>query len=130
MDIQWLVLIVLVIFGVALLILAAVFSARRRRLERRAWSSPVRRDLRLISHERMAAPVSEAIEDMVKARMAADPDLKGLDLDFATSDDGGLEIWLGDERYETIESLPESRLKAYIAEAVDEYNREHGGEDV
>lgn len=130
MDIQWLVLIVLVIFGVALLILVAVFSARRRRLERRAWSSPVRRDLRLISHERMAAPVSEAIEDMVKARMAADPDLKGLDLDFATSDDGGLEIWLGDERYETIESLPESRLKAYIAEAVDEYNREHGGEDV
>lgn len=124
MNTQLLTVIVLVFFGLAVLLLAGMYSLRRRRAERQAWSPPADRGLRRISQERIASPVSEVIEDMVRARMASDPDLKGITLDFGTSDDGGLEIWLGDECYQGVDALPNSRLKGHIAAAVAEYNRD------
>jgi hypothetical protein len=127
MPAQWVALIVLVIFGLALILLAATYSTRRRRIERQAWSPPAEGSLELTRQERMASPLSEVIEDMVNARMARDPDLKRIALDFATSADGGLEIWVDDERYESVDQLPASRLKTYIAQAVEQYNREHEG---
>jgi hypothetical protein len=75
------------------------------------------------SQERMASPASEQIEELVQQRMQGDPNLKDVDLDFATSVDGGLEIWIDEQRYSNIDSIPDERIQTIIREAVDAYNQ-------
>ena len=71
----------------------------------------------------MASPISEAIEDAVRARMVADPSLKAHSIDFGTSPDGGLEIWLDEERYLDVAAIRDERIRTLIQEAVDAYNQ-------
>ena len=75
-----------------------------------------------IGGERMASPISEAIEDMVRERMAADPTLQGVLIDFGSTDDGGLEIWVDEERFTSVDDIRNDRIKAIIQEAVTAYN--------
>jgi hypothetical protein len=72
--------------------------------------------------ERLAAPISEVIEDMVRERMAADPALDAFKLDFGTSADGSLEIWIDDERYGDVDAIRDERIKTIIKDAVLAYN--------
>ncbi len=72
--------------------------------------------------ERMASPISEAIEDMVRERLAADPTLQGVIVDFGSTDDGGLEIWVDDERFTSVNDIRHDRIKTIIEEAVNAYN--------
>ena len=69
-------------------------------------------DARLEKGERQGSLVTEQIEEMVKHKLAAYPDLGGVRLDFGTAADGGLEIWFGDVRYETVDQIPDARVRA------------------
>jgi hypothetical protein len=44
-------------------------------------------------------------------------------LDFGTAIDGSLEIWVDGERYNSVEEIPDERIRRAIAEAVEKYNR-------
>jgi hypothetical protein len=121
------ILLVLFLVGLGLLTIAVVYSTRKREIEEKAWSPPPDRGIRMPGEERMASPVSEEIEAIVRARMRQDPALKYGDLDFGTAEDGGLEIWLDGERHEGVDDLPDSRLKALISQAVEQYNLEQSG---
>jgi hypothetical protein len=84
---------------------------------------PTAEDLSLEEGERQASLVTEQIEEMVKHKLAAYPDLGGVRVDFGTAADGGLEIWFGDVRYETVDQIPDARVRAAVAEAVASYNQ-------
>lgn len=86
-------------------------------------SGPQSAEVRLEKGERQGSLVTEQIEEMVQRRLASYPDLAGKRLDFGTAADGGLEIWFGDVRYETVEQIPDVRVRAAVAEAVAAYNR-------
>ncbi|HET9911603.1 MAG TPA: hypothetical protein VFQ13_06930 [Anaerolineales bacterium] len=73
--------------------------------------------------ENVAAPFAEQIEDILKAQMSSDPYLRSLVVDFGTSADGGLEIRVGDDRYTSIEQIPDLRLREAITKAVATYNQ-------
>lgn len=72
--------------------------------------------------EELAAPFAEQIEDVLKAKAAADPYLRSFNLDFGTGADGGLEIWVNGEKYDGVASLPDEHLKQALLQAVKEWN--------
>ena len=61
--------------------------------------------------EKLAAPFAEQIEDILRAKLEADPALKKYEIDFGTSDDNMLEIWVNGEKYVNINELPDEALK-------------------
>ena len=67
---------------------------------------------------------SEQIEEMVKAKLAAYPDLLGTQFDFRTTAGGMLEIIFGERSYQDVEQIPDERVRKAITEAVTEFNRE------
>jgi hypothetical protein len=73
--------------------------------------------------EKLAAPFAEQIEDIVRARMKADPALKDIKIDFGTGEDHSLEIWVNDKKYKNISELPNERLKQIMHEAVQKYQK-------
>jgi hypothetical protein len=72
--------------------------------------------------EQVAAPFAEQIEDIIRARLSADPALAALNMDLGTAADGRLEIWLDGERYTDISLLPNERLRQAIEHAIEEWN--------
>lgn len=72
--------------------------------------------------ELQASPVSEKIEDMVKNKLREHSDLREVMIDFGTSLDGSLEIWIDGERYLDVEDIPDERIRKAIAEAVEDFN--------
>ncbi len=74
--------------------------------------------------ERLAAPFAEQIEDIIRARLGADPALAAMDVDLGTSPDGGLEIWVNGALYTDVNALPDARLRQIIRQAVEEWNAE------
>lgn len=72
--------------------------------------------------ERIAAPISEVIEDIVRERMGADPSLREVKIDFGSTSDGALEIWIDDERYLDVDDIPKEKIRTIIHEAVRSYN--------
>jgi hypothetical protein len=73
--------------------------------------------------ERMASIVSEHIEELVQQQISKDPSLEGVKIDFGTSTDGGLEIWIDEERFSDIDSIPDERIRTMIRHAVEAYNK-------
>jgi hypothetical protein len=73
--------------------------------------------------EHVAAPFAEQIEDILRAQMSSDPHLQSYEIDFGTGPDGGLEIIVGDQRYSSLEQIPDERLRAAISQAVATYNQ-------
>lgn len=76
--------------------------------------------------ERRASAAAEMIESIIQRRMAGDPAFTGLGLDFGTSPDGSLEIWWQGQPYASVDQLPDSRLRALIGAAIEEFNRGEG----
>ncbi|MCC7119345.1 MAG: hypothetical protein IT310_12540 [Anaerolineales bacterium] len=68
--------------------------------------------------ERQAAPFAEQIEDLLRAKVSANPQLKNLKLDLGTAPDGGLEIWVDEKKYSSVDELPNEQLKDFFQEAV------------
>ncbi|MCS7178515.1 MAG: hypothetical protein RML46_00395 [Anaerolineae bacterium] len=68
--------------------------------------------------EKLAAPFAEQIEDILRARLEADPYLRSLQVDLGTGPDGGLEIWVNGVRYTDIHQLPDDRLRQAFQEAI------------
>ena len=100
--------------------------------QRKAWPARMTKgpgglrtveDLSLEKGERQGSLVTEQIEEMVKHKLAAYPDLGGVRLDFGTAADGGLEIWFGDVRYGSVDQIPDARVREAVAEAVASFNR-------
>jgi hypothetical protein len=73
--------------------------------------------------EKLASPFAEQIEDIVRAKMKADPALKSVEIDFGTAPDGGVEIILGEKAYTDIEQIPDERVKAIIKQSIHDYNQ-------
>ncbi|HEY72170.1 MAG: hypothetical protein DRJ03_22495 [Chloroflexi bacterium] len=72
--------------------------------------------------ERLAAPFAEQIEDIIRARLSADPALAAIDVDLGTAPDGGLEIWVDGARYTDINALPDERLRQVFRQAIEEWD--------
>ncbi len=68
--------------------------------------------------ERIAAPFAEQIEDIVRARVAANPALQRFDFDLGTAADGGLEFWVNGQCFHQIAELPDEQLRRTVQEAV------------
>lgn len=77
--------------------------------------------------EEAASMIGEQIESMVRAKLAAHPDLADAPLDFGTGPDGSLVIWFRGQQYVGIEQVPEARLQEAIRSAVQTFNRTGSG---
>ena len=73
--------------------------------------------------ERAASLISEQIEEMVKQRLVAYPDLADAKLDFATGPDESLVVWVNDQSYSDIDQIPDDRIRSAISEAVKTFNQ-------
>jgi len=130
--------VVIVVIGalLALLLVAAYFSGRRRSGAPAAGSEPGQPGWvgglsasPASSGEQIASHAAETIEALAQARIEKHPDLAGLRLDFGTASSGELEIWVGSERYESVDAIPDDRIRQAISEAVAAFNRgADGGE--
>ena len=80
-------------------------------------------DVRLEKGERQASMAMEQIEEVAQRKLAAYPDLVGKCFDFGTAPDGGLEIWFDEVRYEAVDQIPDARVRAAVAEAVNSFNQ-------
>jgi len=72
--------------------------------------------------ERLAAASSEAIEELANQALAK-AGVTGLRVDFGTAHDGSLEIWVGEDRYTSVDSIPDERVRRVVSEAVASFNR-------
>jgi len=76
--------------------------------------------------ERVAAPFAEQIEDIVLARIAADPALAGTRFDLGTAEDSSLEFWVNGRCYGSLTELPDERLRQIVQEAVAQWEGRSG----
>lgn len=72
--------------------------------------------------EAIAAPFAEQIEDVLRAKIANDPNFKSVEIDFGTAPDGGLDIWVNGTKYNGVANIPDERLKQALLEAVKDWN--------
>lgn len=73
--------------------------------------------------EQLAAPFTEQIEDIFRAKIEADPDLNHYQIDLGSAPDGTLEIWVNDKKYTNVNDLPDNRLKKAFRESVTQWNK-------
>ena len=73
--------------------------------------------------EKVAAPFSEQIEDIFRAKIEADPHLNHYKIDLGSAPDGALEIWVDDKPYTNINDLPDEGLKKALRESVAKWNK-------
>jgi hypothetical protein len=73
--------------------------------------------------EAVAAPFAEQIEDILNAKLQADPALSSMAVDLGTSPEGELEIIVNGETYTDINQIPNERLRQVLRQAVEEWNR-------
>jgi hypothetical protein len=72
--------------------------------------------------EREASAASEAIEKLANDTLAK-AGLSAKRVDFGTAHDGSLEIWVGDERYTSVEAIPDPVIRQAVADAVAAFNQ-------
>jgi len=75
------------------------------------------------SQERMASPIAEAIEALVKEKLAAIPEFENIEIDLGSASDGSLEIWVNGEKFTDIDSLKDEKLQQVFREAVASFNK-------
>ena len=73
--------------------------------------------------EQIAAPFAEQIEDILRARLNADPALAATDVDLGTAPDGKLEIWIDGERYTDVGRIPDERMRQAILQAIESWKQ-------
>ena len=119
-------LLIMILLGVVVIVLLALWFIRARRVslpEHTPESLQQVADARIEEGERAAAIISEQIEQMVRLKLASDPDLAKVSIDFATSQDGSLEVWVNGIRYTEIEQIPDARIRQSVQEAVETFNK-------
>jgi len=72
--------------------------------------------------EKLAAPFTEQIEDIFRAKIEADPDLNHYQVDLGSAPDGTLEIWINDKKYTNVNDLPDDKLKRVFRASVVKWN--------
>ncbi len=72
--------------------------------------------------EKIAAPFSEQIEDILNDLLADSPELSAYEIDFGTGERGGLEIWVNGRAYERIEDIPDQALRDAIKLAIKKWD--------
>jgi hypothetical protein len=73
--------------------------------------------------EKLAAPFTEQIEDIFRAKIEADPDLNHYQIDLGSAPDGTLEFWVNEKKYTNVNDLPDERLKKAFRESVAKWNK-------
>ena len=73
--------------------------------------------------EKLAAPFTEQIEDIFRAKIEANPDLNHYQIDLGSAPDGTLEIWVNDKKYSNVNDLPDNRLKKAFRDSVRQWNK-------
>jgi len=73
--------------------------------------------------EAVASPFAEQIEDIVQAKLAADPELQQYKADLGTAPDGQLTIAINGVVYANISDIPNARLQAVFNEAVEDWKK-------
>jgi hypothetical protein len=73
--------------------------------------------------EKVAAPFTEQIEDIFRAKIEADPDLNHYQIDLGSAPDGILEFWINDIKFTNVNDLPDNRLKRAFRESVVKWNK-------
>ena len=73
--------------------------------------------------EKVAAPFTEQIEDIFRAKIEADPELNHFQVDLGSAPDGTLEIWVNDKKYTNVNDLPDNKLKRVFRESVLKWNK-------
>ena len=73
--------------------------------------------------EGLASPFAEQIEDIIRAKLAANPELKHYQVDLGTAPDGSLEISVDGKKYAGIEALPDARLKLLFQQSVEAWKK-------
>jgi hypothetical protein len=124
----------LLVFGVVVLVvlvIVAVFALMTRRATSGPKSAPESQQwvaqAKVEAGERESALVSEEIEELVRAKLTAYPDLARVKLDFASSSDGSLEIWVDQAHYRSVNEIPDARLRQAIQAVVQAWNDLKGG---
>ncbi|RJP48219.1 MAG: hypothetical protein C4583_14750 [Anaerolineaceae bacterium] len=72
--------------------------------------------------EKLAAPFAEQIEDILRAKIKADPALRQYEIDFGTGANQSLEIWVNGKMYASVNELPDERLKEAFRSSVKKWN--------
>ena len=72
--------------------------------------------------EALAAPFAEQIEDIIRAKLQADPVLSAMQIDLGTGPDGRLEIIVDGKTYTSIDELPDAKLQDVFREAIARWN--------
>lgn len=80
-------------------------------------------DAQVEQYERSSSIASEQIEALVRQKLDTYPDLADTVLDFATADDGTVDVWVDQQQYDDIEDIPDQRIRAAIKEAVKSFDR-------
>ena len=73
--------------------------------------------------ERVAAPFVEQIEDIVLDKLEKHPELKKYKVDFGTAPDGGLEIWVDDAKFTSVDELPDEQLRSLVKDAIETWQK-------
>lgn len=73
--------------------------------------------------EKVAAPFTEQIEDIFRAKIEVDPDLNHYKIDLGSAPDGTLEFWVNDVKYTNVNDLPNNKLKSAFRESVVKWNK-------
>lgn len=68
--------------------------------------------------ERIAAPFSEQIEDILNALISETPELSSYKVDLGTSETGSLQFWVNETAYDRIEDIPNQILQDVIKQAI------------
>jgi hypothetical protein len=112
-------------FGVIAILIIWTFIVRRRmrRLDSSFSSTDPVVTLEKEPGEFKASIVSERIEDIAQRIITEHPSLASVDLDFETASDGSLRIWVDGEVYESVDAIPDGRIRQAIADAVEEFNQ-------
>lgn len=79
-------------------------------------------DAKVEQYERPSSIAAEQIEALVRQKLDAYPDLADTVLDFATADDGTVDVWVNRRQYDNIEDIPDERVRTAIREAVKSFN--------
>lgn len=73
--------------------------------------------------ESLASPFAEQIEDILLAKLAADPELQQYQVDLGTAADGSLKILINGTAYTNISEIPNEKLRAIFNEAVEAWKK-------
>lgn len=71
--------------------------------------------------EQVASAFAEQIEDILRARLEAHPQLKDFKVDIGTGRDYGLEFLVNGKKYASVDELPNEELKQVFRETVKDW---------